>query len=396
MSASVCLRRGTLAASLGVFLVVTQAQAQADRVMETGRTPRRYVLPFVGAAIGGAASLVYFWSGPRTLPGTCSQAACVAAFSLGGGAFIGWLVGKEKDELHELRYRGGRPLRPGASSLILAGEPIRLSTNGSLVAATGSGGVHVISTVDGKLVGTRAAGLRNISDAALLQADNELAVTASGGFYKFPLNTGLGALLRSPPATAVIIVGDAYAVAAGTRVERIPRTAIEPTDYRGVEVGDTVHALRLDQRGNIWAVTNTEVLALRPAADSFAIISRTRVPRGATRIDVEGDLAAVALSDSGVRFLNVASPESPSLIADWRGTKFVADVALSGGKAFIAANMDGVAVVTLVDGKSPRLDGLARELGLVVAVIPNPPYLFVLDRGSTAAVRRVLISELIK
>jgi hypothetical protein len=135
------------------------------------------------------------------------------------------------------------------------------------------------------------------------------------------------------------------------------------------------------------------MIALRPAADSFSVVSRTSIPRGSTtRIDVAGNVAALALGDSGVRCVSVEDPARPREIADWRETRSVHDVALAGDKVFVAAAIDGVVVLSL-SGASITHHGLMRELGLVVSVEADDRYVYALDRSSaTAVVRRFPIN----
>lgn len=382
---------GTTALALALTSLPVGAQQQAERVMETNRTPRRYVLPWVGAAVGGAASLIYFWSGPRSLPGTCSQPMCVGLVSLGGGAFVGWLVGREKDQLHELRYRGAMPIRPSNTmDISLSGDPVQLTVGGGMVAASGTGGVHLISGDNElRVVETKAAGLRGVSDAVLVQAENTLGLTASGGLYKFPLAAGNGTHLRGAPATAVAALGNDFVVASGNRVERITRSANDVAQWPGITLNDSVRAVKVDVgRGLVWAVTATNLIALQPAADSFTVVSRTAIPRGSTtKLDVAGSVAAIALGDSGVRFISVSNPSQPQHVTDWRDTRYVHDVALAGGKIFVAAAIDGVVVLSL-NGDALTHHGLMRELGLVVSVEADERYVYVLDRSGTSAVMR--------
>lgn len=391
MSVHRMTRRAILAASLAVVALAPQAAAQSDRVMESGRTPRRYIYPFIGAAVGGLASLVYFWSGPRSLPGTCAGPTCVAVASLGSGAFIGWLVGRERDQLHALRYRGGVALYPNSVGINLTGEPTVLSVSDSLVAASGNGGVQIIANTRGdpKVVATRAAGLRGINDAVIVTSTSELALTSTGGLYRFPLMTGLGSLIRAAPAAAVVVLGTDYVVASGNRVERVPRTATEVATYRGITLADSVRALEVDGRGIVWAVTSNQLFALKADFDSLSVVSTSDLPRGAQRITIEGNLAALALGDSGVRFVNVADAAAPVRIADWHGTKFVYDVALVNGVAYTASGIDGMAKVTLRNGTTPVQEGLARELGFIVSVAATNGNLWVLDRSGTAVIRRL-------
>ena len=392
-STSFLRRRIVMAAACSVVLVSQLEGQGGERVMEAHHTPKRYIYPFIGAAIGGAMSLVYFWSGPRTLPGTCAGPTCVAVATLGAGAFVGWLVGREKDELHELRYRGGVPLRPTAMSVDLSGEPMFLIASDSIVAALGAGGVQLVrNAAKPQAMVTRATGLRGISDALIV--NDELALTAAGGLYKFPLMAGLGLQLRAAPTAAIGVLGGDYIVAAGTRIERIRRDASDlGASWPGVTLSDTVRAIKVDSRGVIWAVTASELLALRPSMDSLSVISRVPMPKGAQRVDVDGSLAAVALGDSGVKFVNVADPEHPSVITGWTGIRFAHDVALAGGKAFVAAGIDGVARVSLKNGTTPVLEGLMRELGFIVAVEASGQYIWVLDRSGTAILKRFSIKD---
>jgi hypothetical protein len=388
-------RRALMAATAAAMALSSPAFAQTgERVMETGRTPRKVVLPFVGAAIGGLASLVYFWGGPNTLPGACSKPACVGLVSLGSGALVGWLVGKEKDELHALRYRGGRALRPTTSSLTLTGEPVFLTVDDSVGAAFGVGGVQLFSTdARPRLISVRAPGLLNVTEAALSTSQDRFAITASGGLYRFPLATGQGVRLRPSPAATVTAAGTEYLVGSGIRVERVPADApTESATWPGIALDDTVRALKGGGGGILWALTASSLYALRTAGDSFSVVSRTPLPSGARRLDVHGAMLAVALGDSGVRFLDIAEAAQPRIITDWRGTPFVYDVAIHDGSAYVAAGIDGLARITV--GESPRLEGLARELGFIVAVTARSPDIWVLDRSGTAVVRKVRMEDL--
>jgi hypothetical protein len=381
--------RRTILVAAAVSLVATPVIAQTgERVMETGRTPRKVVLPFVGAAIGGLASIVYF-AGTRNPPGACSGPACVGAVSLVSGAFVGWLVGKEKDELHQLRYRGGRALRPQSASLTLSGEPVSLTVDDTVAAAYGVGGVQLFSTrARPELIGTRAGGLLNVTEASLVTAEQRFALTASGGLYKFPLGPGLGSRLRPAPAGTVTAHASEYLVGSGIRVERVDAKAeAEKATWPGLSLDDSVRAVKVDAKGTIWALTSSSLYALRTEADSFAVVGRVPLPSGARRLDMSGNLLAVALGDSGVRFLDITETAQPRTISEWRGTAYVYDVAVSEGVAFVAAGIDGLARITV--GATPRLDGLARELGFIVAVAAKGTDLWVLDRSGSAVVRKV-------
>jgi hypothetical protein len=396
MRAAIVGRRAVFVAVAASLVVSSPIFAQTgERVMESGRTPRKVVFPFIGAAIGGLASLVYFAGGPGRSPhGACSKQICVGTVTLVSGALVGWLVGKEKDELHQLRYRGGRALKPAPSSLTLTGEPQFLTVNDSVGAAYGVGGVQLFST-KGKpdLIGVRAPGLLNVTEASLVTAEQRFALTASGGLYRFPLGQGLGSRLRPAPAGTVSAYKMEYLVGSGTRIERVPANAEnEAPSWPGLRLDDTVRAIKPDAKGNIWALTSSSLYALRPESDSFSVVGRIPLPSGARRLDVQGSMLAVALGDSGVRFFDVAEPAQPKTITEWRGTAFVYDVALDNGVAYVASGIDGLARITI--GSTPRLDGLARELGFIVAVSARAPDIWVLDRSGAAVVRKVSMSDM--
>jgi hypothetical protein len=207
--------------------------------------------------------------------------------------------------------------------------------------------------------------------------------------YRFPISAGNGTLIKAAPATAVAALGNDFVVAAGHRVERVTRSANDVAQWPGITLDDSVRSIKVDvPRGLVWAVTATQMIALRPAADSFSVVSTTTIPRGSTtRVDVVGALAAVALGDSGVRFLAVDNPSQPQHIVDWRDSRYVHDVAIAGGKVFVAAAIDGVVVLSLQGSALTHL-GLMRELGLVVAVKADERYVYALDRSGTTAVLR--------
>jgi hypothetical protein len=261
-------------------------------------------------------------------------------------------------------------------------------------AAYGVGGVQLFSARGRPdLIGVRAPGLQNVTEASLVTAEQRFALTASGGLYKFPLAQGLGSRLRPAPAGTVTAYKMEYLLGSGTRVERVPANAeAEAATWPGLALDDTVRSIRPDERGNIWALTTSSLYSLRPESDSFAVVGRIPLPSGARRIDVQGSTLAVALGDSGVRFIDVTEPAQPRTISEWRGTAFVYDVALDNGVAFVAAGIDGLAKITI--GATPRLDGLARELGFVVAVVARAPDVWVLDRSGSAVVRKIMMSDM--
>ncbi len=381
-------RRAMLAAALGATLLPSLGNAQFLRRDQHGRIPRAQILPFVGIAVAGAVSSIAYVQKPRSLKSACSSATCIAGTSMAAGGFVGWLVGREKDELHALRYRGGRPLYPSTHSVTLSGDPLAIAADGRIVAAGGLGGVHVVSSNERRA--TRAAGLRGIADVAVSENEQLLGLVASGGAYRFPLMDGQGLLLRGGTGgSAIVASGNEFLVAVGHRVERIPRGAEDAKpSWPGVAVPDTIRAIRLDGRGTAWGVSTESLFAMANEGDSLRIVSTTPLPRGARRLAIDGNTLAVALGDSGLALFDIADPAAPGRGAHWTGTRFAYDVALAGDRAFIAAGIDGMALVSLA-GPTPQLVGLARDLGFIVSVAVAGDNVWVLDRSGTATLRRM-------
>jgi hypothetical protein len=382
-----------LTATCTAVAIPTVLEAQFLRRDQYGRVPRSHTMPFVGMLITGAASSLILQTKQRSMKGMCTTAECIAAVSLGSGAWVGWMIGKEQDALHALRYRGGRPLRAAATSLSLSGEPVALTVDRNIIATGGLGGVHVLQSEGGSfsLMAVRAPGLRGINDVAVASADDQLGIVAGGGFYRFPLREGQGVQLRAGgTATAVSVWEDAFLVATGSRVERVPRSAddAEPS-WPGIELSDTVRAIKVSGR-MAWAITNSALLAIERAGDSLRVVSTTALPNGARRFDLNGSTMAVALGDSGVVMLDIAQPNAPSIRERWMGARFAYDVALTESRLFVASGIDGVTVLGTT-GSVLQTIGLARELGFIVNVSVQGDQLVVIDRAGTPIVRKVTV-----
>src|SRR5215216_514200 len=141
-------RRLVCAAAVGpVALACTAALVGAQETRaatKDHRVPRRWIFTIVGALTGAAASSAYlFTSDDASMGGTCTDRNCVVPISVGSGALIGYLVGREFDQLHALRYRGGAPLNPPTVSAAAPAAAAALAVRDTLVAVGGTGGVQV-------------------------------------------------------------------------------------------------------------------------------------------------------------------------------------------------------------------------------------------------------------
>ena len=396
--------RPTLAFSLcalsiaGASLSPRASGAQAGRGESTatvgteparGRgVPRRYLYAALGGTLGLALSQLY--KSGNSYSGTCTSGSCVTIVSAGGGMFLGYLIGRETDELHGLRYRGGSPLSPPLLSASLAAEPHSLAAHDTLVAVAGAAGVELFSSARAALSvsGRRAAGVRGLTGVDLVPLSGQLAVAAASGFYLFPPRSGPGALVREGDVSAVTASLDRVFVASGSRVEVVPVTADSARPWPGVDLGRPVRALAWDPvRSLLWAAADSDLVALRASGDSLTPVSSIRLGAPARRVAALGPRVAVALGEAGIRLFDVADPTGPIERARWTGARFAYDVALSPTRLFVAAGGDGLFVLDANAG-GRLVIGLARNLGFAVAILTCGDFAYVLDREGRA-LRRI-------
>jgi hypothetical protein len=353
------------------------------------RTPRKLIFALAGAAAGAAATSFYFTTPDPRQRGNCSSRNCVVPVSIAASAFVGYLVGREFDQLHALRYRGGRPLSPDAVSVLLEGEPSVLTVADSTVAVAGVGGVQLF-TGGGALraSGRRAAGVRGISALAVVPRSGYIGLGAASGFYLYPPGTAPGALVRDGATTAAAPAADHVFYAVGTRVESVPVGADSARTWPGVEIGRTVNALAYDAaRTTLWASTDSALLALRPAGDSLRLAATLPLDAAARRIVSSGTRLAVTFGEGGVRLYDAADPSAVRETARWTGARFAYDASFAGDRLYVAAGLEGVYVLTL-RGSGVTVAGLARELGFATALASQDGFTYVLDRSGNA-LRRI-------
>lgn len=364
-----------------------QAAGESPRASSSGgrHFPRRYLYAALGGGLGLGLSQLY--TAGKSYAGTCTSASCVTIVSAGGGALLGYLIGRESDELHTLRYKAGAPLSPRITSGALGGEPLFVAARDSLVAVAGASGVDVFISARAGLAmaARRAAGIRGITGADLVPRSGALALVSSSGFYLYPAGTGPGSLLRGGgAAAAVATTGDRAFVATGTRVESVPLSADSSRTWPGIDLARTVHALAWDaQRSLLWAAADSDLVTLRPEGDSLAVVGVIRLGAPGRRVAALGRRVAVALGEGGVRLFDVADPTAPVERAHWTAARFAYDVALSTTRLFVAAGGDGLYVLDADGGASPVI-GLVRDVGFAVGVTVRGDNAYVIDREGRA------------
>lgn len=354
------------------------------------RFPRSLLFAGIGGVAAAAVSGVYaFTENDNSSPGQCTSGNCVLTVATMSGALVGFMIGKELDQLHTLRYRGGMPLYPRGESIGLAGDAFVLAVRDTMVAIAGRGGVQIISSGSSlKLAEKRASGIRGITALDLVPGNGSIALGSPSGFYLYPPRTGPGMLLREGETSTLVATPERVYFSTGTRIESAPVGADTLRSWPGIDVGARPLASAYDEaRGLLWVVTDTTLLAFRPEGDSLTAVGRTRLPARARTLAVEGALVAVSLGEGGVVLYDVSDAASARERGRWNKARFVYSVSLAGDRLFAAGGMDGVYVLSVTkDGLETF--GLARELGFATLLTSRGRYTYMVDR-TTNSLRRI-------
>ena len=388
---------GLLLGATPVASSIAAAQQPARLAVQERRTPRRVIFTLLGLGISGAAGAAYSLAGEsRNGMGTCSNRSCVLTVTLAGGALVGYMIGREFDELHALRFRGGAPIEMPSLAIATDQSALVVAARDTLVAVAGGDGIRLYaSTPRGGLrpLAARGSGVRGIGALDIVPGPGVLAVGSPAGFYLFPPGAGPGTLVREGAAHAVTSDGQGRTfVALGSRVESIPPRADTTRGWPGVDVGVAVSALAHDaMRGLVWAGGDSALVALRPEGDSLVVVGRVAIDGIARRVALHGDRVGVALAERGLAMVDARDPAAPSVAWRWNGTRFVYDVALlPSGRIVVAGGSEGLFVLDA--GGQARVLGLSRDLGFVAGIVVRDRYAYVLDRTGDQ-LRRVDVSQ---
>ena len=379
-------------------LVEAQQAAGSAIARPERRLPRKVLFAAVGAVVAGAAASAYVFTGEegRNGFGACSSKGCVATVSLMTGMLVGYMIGREYDELHAIRYRNGAPLSIPNTAMQVETSALGLAVRDTLVAVSGAAGVQLMTSgVRGlRLLSRRAGGVRGIAALDLAPGSGALAVGSPAGFYVFPPATGPGLLVREGNTGAVVTTADRAWFAVGDRVEVAPLGTDTTRSWPGVTLGAPARALHWDEeRRLLWAATDSALFALRPEGDSLAIVGNVAMEASARRIVGSGDLLLTAQGEGGLRGWDVSDPAHPVERFHWTTARFVYDVDIvSRSRVLVAGGTEGMYVLDW-SGDRPVVVGLARELGFVTTVLVRDAHVYVLDRYEDQ-LRRIDISAL--
>ena len=369
------LRLGVLAV-LSLHLGVPRLGAQQTQQQTEHRFPRRTAFALGGAAVGAVLGGLLSRAFAKSV-----NPAAVAGGALGLGT-TGYLLGRDVDRLHTLRFRGAPPVRTEVASLTLPSAPAAIAVRGHRVAVGGRAGFAIVeSGVDLSVIANRGAGLSGIVALDIVSDSGRVLVAAGSGTYLFPPGRGGGELIRLGAASAAASSPERLFFAVGSRVETAPAGADSLREWPGLDLGATVHALAYDSAAAVvWAATDSGVSALRVSGDSLTRLGTLAVGGTPTSVKVRDSRIAVALGAGGARLFDVRDPTAPKPMGSWRDARFVFDVALAGSRLYAAAGQAGVYILD-ISGSEPTVVGLARDLGYATAIAASEGYLSVLDRS---------------
>ena len=385
------MSRGLLLA-LAILVAAPAPQAAAQ-----DRVPRRWLFAGVGAALGLGLTAVYTSGDFGTNIGWCTSAKCVGIVSTTFAAFVGFMVGREVDNHYAQRYRAAPPVSLAARTRSLRTRATTLALDGDLVAAFGDDGVELVTagpTLD--YVGQRAAGLRDVTDAAVDDPVRHLLVSTTTGLYLYALSgEAPGTRVLAGELTAVAPRGDRVAVATATALRigaMVPDSTGTPDSIAwrpdSVTWADRVTDLRWHDDTLLWVLSESALWAYRvPREGEIGIAGRVDLAGTLRRLAIVDTLAVVAAGAEGVFLLHLGDPAAPREVAHWSEPRYAYDAALWGDLVAVAAGPEGLYLLELgPDGLRPL--GLERDAGFVSAVAAGGGVLYAIDRNG-GVIRRL-------
>ena len=370
----------TRALCLTLALTVSAAPLRA----QDGRIPRKWLMTGVGALVTGAMATIYGLAFEQDIGG-CSQASCVIPLSVALGAGIGYMIGKEMDDLYAVRYSHAPPIKVGGRELTLSVVPNDVLVHDSTVLVTGTDGIELVQIGPTLArLGLRARGLRGIGGVTADDRRNLLLVGSAVGLYRFPLRgEDPGTLAYPGEISAVSGRGSTLLLGLGLGVQLAQvRDSIEATGPSLAENARVVDVAWQDQQ-TAWVLTEERLAAYRVAGDSLELRGSVAFPSLARRVTIADSTALVSAGSGGLYAIDIRNPDAPTEIANWSGARFVYDAAWRDGTAYVAGGPEGLYLLRLTAaGFAPV--GLSRGVGFVAAVEAGPDAIYLLDRTGTA------------
>jgi hypothetical protein len=370
------MMRPLLIAALGAALLVPRPlEAQH------GRFPRRILVALAGGVLAGSAAGLYAaLRDPQSDQGGCSSSGCVVPVTVAGGVLIGFMIGREMDQLYGLRYRTAPPIRLRGRELPLSIVPTDVWYDARTVLVPGEDAMELVRADESlSSLGVRARGLRGMGPATASAERNTLFVGTPVGLYRFQLaGDQPGTLAHAEEVSAVAQAGSQLALGTGPDVSVLRvRDSLEALGDPVFESGRVVDLVW--ETNQLWVLTEDRLAAYNVTDDGLTEAGSHEFIALARRVHLSQGMAAVALGSSGVMVLDVRNPAAPREVGTWSGARFAYDVVIRGTTMYVAAGPEGLYVLEIgANGITPR--GLARDMGFIAALASDDEALYVLDR----------------
>lgn len=154
---------------------------------------------------------------------------------------------------------------------------------------------------------------------------------------------------------------------------------IPASTHRLVESFDT---RALCDTFNTTAVWDTVAGELRMPPFVMTQIGAYNTAGNARGVTIEGRYAYVADYSAGVQIVDIADPESPTLVATYNTASYAKSVWVDGNYAYVADYADGLIVLNVTNPASPTLAGSCDTPGSARDVVVDGNYAYVADYGS--------------
>lgn len=366
--------------ALRLALLLTVAAEPLAGQAQHSRIPRKWLVAGIGALITGSIATVYALSFNQDIGG-CSKASCVVPVSVALGAGVGFLIGKEMDDLYALRYSHAPPIDLRGRELPLAMPPNDLAVQDGTVLVTGGEGVEVVRAGPTlERLGIRARGLRGIGPVTADGRRNLLFVGSSVGLYRFPLlGEEPGTLAYPDEISALSSDGTRLAIGTGPGIQ-LARVG-DSLEAVGEQVPEDSRVMDLAWQGDslLWVLTEERLASYVREGDTLRFLGALPLPTIARRLTLDGAVALIAAGSGGVYAVDVRDAAAPVEMTNWSGARFAYDVAAMGNTVYVAAGPEGLYILRLTpEGFRPV--GLSRSVGFVAAVEAGPEAVYLLDR----------------
>jgi hypothetical protein len=366
--------------ALRLALLLTIAAQPLAGQAQGSRIPRKWLVAGIGALITGSIATVYALSFNKDIGG-CSKASCVVPVSVALGAGVGFLIGKEMDDLYALRYSHAPPIDLRGRELPLAMTPNDLVVQDSTVLVTGGEGVEVVRAGPTlERLGLRARGLRGIGPVTADGRRNVLFVGSSVGLYRFPLlGEEPGTLAYPDEISALSSDGAGLAIGIGPGIQ-LARVG-DSLETVGAPVPEDSRVMDLAWQGDslLWVLTEERLASYRREGDTLRFLGALPLPTIARRLALDSTVALIAAGSGGVFAVDVRDAAAPAELTNWSGARFAYDVAAVGNTVYVAAGPEGLYILRLTpEGFRPV--GLSRSVGFVAAIEAGPEAVYLLDR----------------